>query len=192
MIEVAEKNKWQLTQKAFDLLLSSFDEDRTKAGEKYLFLRKNLIRFFEVRGLRMAEDAADEVVNRLARKLESGERFETINTYALGIARMLVLELRKSPEQKTSNELPEISIPPFSTEEKDIELTCLEECLRDLPVENRAVIIGYYQGEKHEKIINRQKLAQKLDIPQNALRSRAVRLREKLEGCIIKCLRKKE
>lgn len=192
MLVVAEKTKWQLTREAFDALLLNLDADRTKAGEKYLRLRKNLVRFFETRGIVQAEEAADETLNRLARKLDGGEQFENINSYALGVARYLALELRKSPAQKTVGELPEIGVSPFDAEceEKEIKLNCLDNCLKDLPSENREIIVGYYRGEKREKIENRHRLAESLQIPQNALRNRAVRLRDKLESCIRDCLRK--
>ena len=192
MVGVAEKIKWQLTREAFDALLLNLDAERTAAGEKYLRLRKNLVRFFETRGIIQAEEAADETLNRLARKSGGGEQFENINAYALGIARMLALELRKSPAQKTSNELPEIGVSPFDAEgdEKELKLHCLDDCLKDLPAENREIIVGYYQGEKREKIENRERMAAKLGVPNNALRNRAVRLRDKLESCIRDCLRK--
>lgn len=191
MSEIAAKTKWQLTQEAFDKLLSALATDRKEAGEKYLLLRKNLVRFFETRGLLSAEDLADEVTNRLAKKLESVEELENPNIYAIGIARMVVLEVRKKPQE--IDELPEISVLPNNEEqnEKEEKLKCLEKCLHELPTENRQIIIGYYQGEKRTKIENRQKLANDLGIPQNALRNRAVRLREKLEGCIRDCLREK-
>jgi RNA polymerase sigma factor (sigma-70 family) len=192
MIGLAEKTKWQLTQAAFDALLLNLDANRAEAGEKYLRLRKNLARFFETRGIAQPEEAADETLNRLARKLENGEKFENIQTYALGVARYLALELRKSPAQKTSDELPEISVLPFDSEREktDDKLNCLDKCLGELPPENREIIVGYYKGEKSEKIENRQRLAESLEIPQNALRNRAVRLRDKLENCITDCLRK--
>lgn len=191
MVEVAEKIKWQLTQAAFERLLSAFDTNRATAGEKYLLLRKNLVRFFENRGFRTADEAADEVLNRLAKKLELGEKFENVNTYALGIARMITLELRRSPEQKTSHKLPEISVSPFDREQEKEEekLKCLESCLQELTTENRGIIVDYYRGEKRKKIENRRRLAKNLGIPPNALRNRAVRLRGKLESCIIDCLR---
>ncbi len=187
----ATVTKWQLTETAFDKLLAALAEDREIAGEKYILLKKNLVRFFETRGFNAAEDAADEVFNRLAKKLES-EELENVNTYALGIARMVALELRKSPEQKFSDELPEISVAPFDEErlEKDEKLRCLDKCLSELSLDNREIIVGYYKGEKREKIQNRNLLAEKLRIPNNALRNRAVRLRDKLENCITNCLRK--
>lgn len=188
---VAAKIKWQLTQEAFDKLLLALSSDPEKAGENYLLLKNNLIRFFETRGFGNSEDAADEVLNRLARKLENGETLENPNTYALGIARMVALEFRKLPQHSTTDEIPEISVLPFDSEkeEKEEKLNCLEDCLDKLPEENRQIIVGYYHGEKREKIENRQKLADNLGIPNNALRNRAVRLRDKLEDCISDCLK---
>jgi DNA-directed RNA polymerase specialized sigma24 family protein len=185
------KTKWELNKVALDKLLAAFSDDRDEAGEKYLLLCKNLLRYFEVRGIFNSQSATDEVINRLARKLESGEQLENVNTYALGIARLLTLELRKSPEQKTSNELPEISTSPTEeTSEKEQKLGCLDKCLGEISSEKKEIIVGYYQGERREKIENRRKMAGKLGLPQNALRSRAVRLRGKLESCIKKCMQK--
>ena len=190
--ETAAKKVWQLTQTGFDRLLASLDADRETAGEKYLLLRRNLVRFFEVRGFSAAETAADEIINRLSKKLDFGDQIENINTYAIGIARMLALELSKSPLQKTTNDLPEISIQPFDEEKEqnNEKLKCLDECLNELSDDNRGIIVGYYKGEKREKIENRKRLAENWKIPNNALRSRAVRLRAKLESCITNCLRK--
>jgi len=189
--EGVAKTRWELTEAAFNKLLAALSEDREEAGEKYLLLSRNLLRYFEVRGIAGAENAADEVINRLTKKLESGEKLENVNTYALGIARLVTLELRKSPEQKTSNELPEISTSPAEEEtEGDRKLVCLQKCLNELTEEKKSLIKGYYQGERREKIENRKKMAETLGLPQNALRSRAVRLRNKLESCIKKCMQK--
>ncbi|NNE98623.1 MAG: sigma-70 family RNA polymerase sigma factor [Pyrinomonadaceae bacterium] len=188
--EGTAKRRWELTEAAFDKLLAALSEDRDEAGDKYLLLCRNLLRYFEVRGIAGAETAADEVINRLAKKLESGEQLENVNTYALGIARLLTLELRRSPEQKTSNELPEISNPPVEENEDGIdnEVSCLNDCLEKLSKGKKEIIVGYYQGERRKKIENRRKIAEKLGIPQNALRNRVVRMRRKLEACIKKCI----
>lgn len=187
----ATVKKWQLTETGFNSLLVALSGDRELAGQKYLLLKRNLERFFETRGFRAIEDAADEVFNRLARKIELQE-IENPESYALGIARMVALELRKSPQYKTSNELPEIRVMPIDAEamEKDGRFQCLEECLMTLSADNRRLIVGYYQGEKREKIKNRNRLAESLGIANNALRNRAVRLRDKLENCIRSCLQK--
>lgn len=190
--EGAATPKWELTGTAFENLLAAFASDREIAGEKYVRLRNNLVRYFEVRGIFGAGSGADEVINRLARKLESGESLENINTYALGIARMLTLELRRSPGQKTSSEIPEIAIPPIEEDRQTQapKLTCLNKCLTEIPAEKKEIIVGYYRGERREKIENRIKLAEELGIAQNALRNRAVRMRNRLESCIKKCVQK--
>src|SRR5688572_27060900 len=126
MSETATRIRWQLTQDAFDRLLAALSANREEAGEKYILLRNNLVNFFEIRGVPRAEDSADEVLNRLARKLESGESLENPKTYALGIARMVALEARRIPEQTADEELPEIAAAPFEDEntEKEAKLKC--------------------------------------------------------------------
>ena len=44
------RQKWTLTQEAFDKLLVALGGDRDSAAEKYLEIRTNLVRFFEWRG----------------------------------------------------------------------------------------------------------------------------------------------
>jgi DNA-directed RNA polymerase specialized sigma24 family protein len=57
-----------------------------------------------------------------------------------------------------------------------------------LSPDNRELILQYYNGEKGEKIQNRKKLLDRLGIPVNTLRMRALRLRERLQGCVEECL----
>ncbi len=196
MSEIGAKVKWQLTQEAFDKLLAALGAgDRDAAGEKYLRIRRNLVRFFEGRGFYEAETHADEVFNRAAKKLSESEILD-VGQYVYGVARMLILEIYKvrEKESRLAKELPESEFPQALADEQaenERKLGCLNKCLKELPLENQKIIVQYYQGEKRNKIENRQKLAQSLGIPQNALRSRAVRLREKLEECILNCLKKK-
>lgn len=67
-------------------------------------------------------------------------------------------------------------------------LECLEQCLQELPLESRELIMEYYEGEAGVKIGNRKRLAVRLGIQLNALRIRAQRIREKLEHCMSTCL----
>ncbi len=182
-----------LTESGFDKLLLCLSCEREQSGEKYLLLRRNLVRFFEGRGFQTAEDAADEVCNRLMRKLDAGAAIENINQYAYGVARMLALELHKerAREQQALNEFQKNGIASHDEyDETELRLACLRHCLQDLPAESRELILTYYQGDGREKIENRQRLAEKLGIPQNALRNRAVRLRGKLKNIISKNLKK--
>ncbi|HBE84197.1 MAG TPA: hypothetical protein DDW24_15645 [Blastocatellia bacterium] len=184
------RTKWQLDSEALARLLGSLASEGEDGGEAYLELRRNLVRFFEVRSVAFADDHADEVLNRLAHKLATGTAIENAKTYALGIARMVVLEVRKSPQSRTDYILPDIPATEnaFDTAVDEARASCLDKCLDDLTVENRELIVGYYSGEKSEKIGNRVNIAKRLGIAQNALRNRAVRLRNTLEACITDCL----
>ncbi len=190
--EPAQKMRWSLTKQAFDTLLRALDPHPERAGEVYLQIRRNLVRFFEGRGCPLAEDHADEVINRVARKLEAGAEIRDFNSYVYGVARMLMLEILKEreKEQRAINELPALQLvrPDVDEiEEKERRLACLARCLEKLPIESRELIVQYYQGDGRAKIENRQRLAEQLNVPLQALRSRAVRLREKLESCLISC-----
>ncbi|MGH9901739.1 MAG: RNA polymerase sigma factor [Pyrinomonadaceae bacterium] len=192
----APRAKWGLTKEAFDKLLGHMDPDADAAGEKYLLVRRNLVRFFEGRGCQFAEDHADETINRVARKLDGGEDIRDFDGYFYGVARLLLLEVfgERKKEQRAHREMPLRVVrggEPAEEDETERRLDCLSRCLDKLPNEGRALIVGYYQGERRSKINNRQKLAESLGIPLQALRSRAVRLREKLESCVSGCLGRK-
>jgi hypothetical protein len=52
----------------------------------------------------------------------------------------------------------------------------------------RELIRAYYEGEGEVKIRNRKDLAGRLEVPLNALRIRAFRLRAKIEECVRACV----
>lgn len=191
MTEGTVRQKWTLTQEAFDRLLLSFGDDRDSGGTKYLEIRSHLTRFFEWRGCPFPEDHADETFNRIAKRVAEGEEIQNPSGYAMGVARLLVLEIMKGRqrEQVALNEITstasELSDEPDDAEER---LGCLRTCLGGLSLENRQLITEYYEGEKGDKIQNRKKLVEKLGIPVNTLRMRALRLRDRLQVCVEDCL----
>ncbi|MEW6125731.1 MAG: sigma-70 family RNA polymerase sigma factor [Acidobacteriota bacterium] len=181
---------WTITQEAFDKFLVCLDADRVLAGEAYERVRSKLISFFAWRGFHFAEDHADETINRVVRKIDHGDEIRDVSTYVFGVARMLTLELLKEREKHNAalNELP----PPVEEnrdedEDAQIRIACLKQCLQNLTEENRDMILAYYTQEKGAKIENRKRLAERLKLPLNALRIRALRVREKLEKCITHC-----
>jgi DNA-directed RNA polymerase specialized sigma24 family protein len=183
------RQKWTLTQDAFDKLLIAFGGDRESGSEKYLEIRGNLTRFFEWRGCPFPEDHADETMNRVAKKVDAGEEILNPAGYAMGVARLLLLEIVKG-RQREQSALTEIGRDSEAYEAEDDSegrLTCLRNCLQTLSSENRDLILEYYQGEKSEKIQNRKKLMERLGVPVNTLRMRALRLRERLQGCVEEC-----
>jgi DNA-directed RNA polymerase specialized sigma24 family protein len=184
-----------LTPGAFDKLLASLDPDRERAGEKYEEIRQGLVCLFEWRGAPCPHDHADETINRVARKLDQGTELADPVTYMFGVARLVLLEAYKARERERAAlaELGRPAAPRLDSEDTDAggRFECLERCLDELPIESRDFLIAYYEGQKRAKIENRQKLAERLRIPLNALRLRARRVREKLESCVEGCVRQR-
>jgi DNA-directed RNA polymerase specialized sigma24 family protein len=184
------KKGWVLTQEAFDRLLARLDDDRERAGKAYEEARRKLVKFFEWNGSGSPEEHADETINRVARKVNEGEEIRNVRGYFGGVARLLLLEIYKEREyERGAIE----SLPPPSriTEEDDHgepRRECFERCLESLPRESRELIVEYYREEKGAKIELRKGLAARLDIPLNALRIRAHRIRARLEECVHECL----
>lgn len=187
------RQKWTLTQEAFDkLLIALGGGDRESGSEKYLEIRSNLTRFFEWRGCSFPEDHADETINRIAKKVAEGEEILNPAGYAMGVARLLLLEILKSRqrEQSALTEMGQAGEPIVDPDDGEDRLECLRNCLQTLSADNRELILQYYQGEKSEKIQNRKNLLDRLGISVNTLRMRALRLRDRLEGCVEQCMAK--
>lgn len=187
----------RLSSEAFEKLLETMGPDRESAGTAYEGLRERLIRFFRWESCPSAEECTDEVVNRLASKLLDGERITNAIAYAGGIARLVLKETNR--RQAREQQLPlagpvEMSIPPLfaaNLEESESKTAktqeCFDRCLEGLAGESRHFLLEYYRGEASIRIANRQQMANRLQISLNSLRNRALRLREKLETCIVTC-----
>lgn len=176
--------EWVLTQESFDALLAWLDPNRELAGRKYEDIRTRLIKIFSCRGCYEPEDLADETINRVTNKLKDietsfvGERAR----YFYGVANKVHMEyLRRKlppPVQRSIND-------PDAIER---EYDCLEQCMQRLSVNNRELVLQYYQEDKQAKIDQRKKLAEQLGIALNALRIRAHRIRASLQECVQSCV----
>ena len=185
------RDKWSLTPQAFNGLLTSLAGDRDAAADRYLEIRRNLMRLFEWRGCPRPEEYADEAINRCARKIDEGEEVRDVATYCIGIARMLLREMNRehARQARSLDEVPEphtLPAEPESDPERGLE--CLRRCLAELSSENRDLILNYYEGSKGEKIRNRKRLIELFGIPASTLRMRALRLRERLQLCAENCM----
>lgn len=182
---------WVLTPESFDKLLAAFAPDRDLAAVEYEAARVRLIKLFRWRGVSEAEDAADESLNRVARKLEAGEAVQNLSAYIGGVARLVLLEkLKEKPGVPLEDVAPEAlrQAPREPDSAGEQRLACFSRCLGELPAEPRELILNYYGAEAGAaKIENRKKLAARLGLEINALRNRALRVRERLESCIEIC-----
>ena len=89
----------------FDKLLFWLDKDREVAGHKYESIRLKLIKIFHARDCHLAEELADETIDRVADRID----FLTQNyvgnpvLYFYGVAKRVFLEFTRKP---TTVELP--------------------------------------------------------------------------------------
>ena len=60
----------------------------------------------------------------------------------------------------------------------------LDDCLNELSPEERDLILQYHQFEKQEKIQNRKRLADELQLSRNALRIKVCHIHFRLKRCI--------
>lgn len=190
------KKEWVLTQDAFDELLDWLDPDRERAAEKYETIRLQLIKILTCRGCRQAEDFADEAINRVLAKISDLRHTYTGNPalYFYGVVNKVHLEyVRKTESRQT--ELADWyngedrAVSPLENEDVEAEYQCLENCLDELPANNRLLVVRYYQEEKGAKIVSRKRLAEEFGLGVNALRIRAHRIRLALQECVQHCLK---
>src|SRR5262249_47944043 len=161
------------------------DPDRERAGVLYEKIRWRLITILASRGCSVPEELADETIDRVARRVVDIQETYVGDKllYFLGVANNVHHEYLKRPS------MPEPPPPNESDEELEQAHSCLETCMKKLPEDSRQLIIRYYAEDKQEKIDLRKQIADELRVNINTLRLRALRIREKLQDCIEKCLR---
>ncbi len=174
----------------FEKLLSYLNPDRELAGQEFELLWLKMREYFRARWCVCAEDLADEAMNRLARKMVEGEDVRDVLRYSYGLARLIWLEYLRRPDinHVPLDELPILSTLPTDPLIKKQEDRCYLHCLQQLPEEERALVIEYWDhdGQSHHKA--RKELADRLGISMVALRIRITRIKRKLESCLSKCL----
>jgi len=176
-----------LDKSALHALLDALGPTPAEAGAAYEGLRERLIRFFRLNNCLFPEELADIALDRLADKLSRGaEPILFPARFATGIARMLLLEqhAKQIRERKMLLWLSWFhEHRGHSDQEKQLYDDALSHCLDCLTGDNRQLLERYYSGDGSERIRNRQALAAQMGIAINALRNRALRLRDSLETC---------
>ena len=181
----SSRRRWTLTPRAFDLLLAALDPNRERAAFAYEQLRHRLIGLLKWWGATQPEDLADETLDRVARKLESGASIGegSFGAYVRGVARMVYYEWTREP--RSTQDVRETVIP-IQTADVEAASECLENCLASLTPSDRSLLLRYYDGGKSADV--RRQLADELAISMTALRIRAYRLRAQIVECVSGCL----
>ena len=178
-----------LTPSAFERLLQTLDSDRDRAAVAYERLRDRVEGLLRWWGAAHAADLADETIDRVATNLERGAAVSatSFGAYVRGVARLVFYESqrREARESPIGNDLP---APELDVRDEQ-KLVCLDGCLATLAPSERTLVLGYYDLGASVKAEARRRLAEKLAISPLALRVRAFRIRERLERCVLDCLK---
>lgn len=186
-----------LTQEQFYGLLQRLHGNPDKAALLYEELRWKLVKFFQWSSCSFPEDLADETLNRVARKLYAGnQEILEIEAFVWGVAKRIRQEGQKK-DFKTIH-LSEVddslasdigaSVEAINRKlQAQKELRCLRQCLGRLPAEQQQLFLAYRVNQAHYAE-TRKKLAARFGITSGALRIRIIRLREKLEECMARCM----
>jgi RNA polymerase sigma factor (sigma-70 family) len=190
---VARKQKWILTREGLEVFLGYLHADREQAGAQYERIRRTLLTFFRCNGCLSAEDAVDETIDRVIRRLGEVE-VENLMPFIRGVARRVASELHKSEKEVSLADVSE----PFQSgnragsedsEEMERRIRCLEQSLRRLDEDHRELITQWYLYDRSQKIENKRRLAALWGASPAALRVRAFRARQQLLGMVQECLR---
>jgi RNA polymerase sigma factor (sigma-70 family) len=186
-----------LTREQFYGLLARLHQDPQQRALKYEELHLKLVKFFQWSYCSAAEDLADETLTRTARKLCAGnEEVADVEAFVWGIARRIRQEGRKKDFKTIGlSEITEDRISDAGASLQAIERKiharqeqkCLRNCLQRLTPEDQELFLAY-RIDKGHYLQKRKELAEKFGLTASALRVRIIRLREKLEKCVARCL----
>jgi len=173
-----------LRREDFDRLLAWLDADRELAGEIYERIRWRLVTILASRGCLLAEELADETIDRVARRVTDIEQTYVGDKaiYFLGVMNNVHHEYLRRPVT------PRLVPSEEKTDAREQVHLCLDNCLERLAPYSRQLIERYYAADKKAKIDLRKLIARELGIKPATLRLRALRIREKLQSCIAACL----
>jgi len=176
-----------LTNNALAALLERLQAEGPSPQVVYETLRSRLIAFLRLHVPAQAESLADEALDRMARRVHEGTPVQNVYLYALGIGRLLV---RESRARTTREEGAARDATLFQDDADDVVAretldAALRACMDGLPAGGAELIVEYYSsGDGAVRIESRRRIAERLGLGLNALRNRALRLRDMLESCI--------
>jgi DNA-directed RNA polymerase specialized sigma24 family protein len=174
----------ELRQEDFDRLLSWLDNDRERAGMLYERIRWRLVTILAARGCTLAEELADETIDRVARRVSDIQATYVGDKaiYFLGVMNNVHHEYLRRPS------IPRLIEKKDEVEKQEQIHLCLDSCLEKLAPYARHLIERYYAADRQAKVDLRKMIARELGIKTSTLRLRALRIREKLQTCIESCL----
>lgn len=158
-------------------------------------LRARLTALFRLHLPGEAKALAEQSLEQLARQMSEGVVVGNLASRLHDIARRVLVEARGRPLQPPASEVEADRGPAASEIEEDefdpATRKALRACFARLGTEASKLILAYYEfggdgtGDTGAgRVRRRQQLAERLGLPVDALRSRALHVREALETCV--------
>ena len=191
------KKNFTLTKEDFDNLLGWLSDDREEAGKKYEEIRNGLVRFFRMRDCADPLALTDDTLNRVADKIpkEKTDREKIPLKYIYGFAINVYHEYcRLTVKKEIQLDLNLPLIESSSQNSPNIErndLNCLEKCLAEIPLDDRAMMLKYYSEESSARFELRRQMAEGMNIKTTTLHTKVHRIKNNLRKCIDICMNKK-
>jgi RNA polymerase sigma factor (sigma-70 family) len=141
-------------------------------------------------------------LDRLMRRLSEGEAIDRVESYAYGIARLVLLETARRErllvhsanmdDVLADTEDAQSRIEGFGADEAEsakvddeLRMDALEACLEQLSPAERSLVLAYYAGgDGADRIEQRKVLSQRLGVAEHIVRARVFRVRARLERCM--------
>ena len=176
-----------LTAEAFGKFLRWLSQDDELAVREYQSIRLRLIRYFVHKGCSDPDDLFDKTIDIVIGKIDEGGEYPSAAAFCFGVAKNIWRQdLReRSLAARVEQNMPFAAKPELPVREQ--ELKCLERCMSELPDSDREIISQYHQGQGHDKIETRKRLADGAG-GVNALRIKMCRIRKELRLCVGTCM----
>jgi len=171
-------------------MLDWLNPDRERAGEKFMTIGTRVTKILVRRQCYAAEELWDETSNRVCHRVRDfvDSYVGDPALYFYAVAKLVHLEWLKDEKWKKERLVNKQPDPPEPDDDHELIHECLGECLQKLDVEDRELLLKYYEKEKREKIASRKELADKRGITLNNLRMQIHRTNVDLRKCIERCL----
>jgi len=174
-------------QRRFAMLLARLEAEGAAGGFGYEQLRRRLVIFFRAREPVDADALADTALDRVARRLDEGTSIDNLALYALGVARLMLLEVQARNVRRDVALRDPVLLGDGEESEDETDaatLAALRGCLHALGHRGADLLLAYYGDDDSRRIKTRHALAERLRISANTLRNRVLRLRASLEACV--------
>lgn len=182
-----------ITNVNFERLLEWLSSDRDEAGVRFEQVRVGLTRFFRIKGCYDPETLADEVMNRVIRRIDTLDLSTGVSPTSVfhGFATNVFREYVRSDKNRIMQFLDKLEQPYVSptSSSANPDIDCLNECVGNLNIRDRKLIVEYYGEDGQLKINARRQLAEHFELTVGALHTRVHRIRGILRPCLEKCIK---